>query len=707
MVGMKATWVAALMTVVQLGSAQVAGSHQQAELVVCAEASNLPFSNQREEGFENRLAALLAEELGLQLDYRWMDFGTTLHRHALLERGDCDLMMGVSEGQQGYLTTISYYVSNHVFVYREDAPFEIATLDDPVLRDLRIGVQVPAGGSAGPPLEALATRKLIPNAVHFPPDTDSEQPLANIVEAVVSEVVDVAIAWGPVAGYFAAQQLVDLTIVPVQPMIDPPFQPLSFSIAIGARPGDVALIERLNLALANRWEEVQALLAEAHVPLLPLPPPSTTIGQGATAPNAAKGPHDNLLRIGLVVPKLTGNSTILGTYYTDLLGDAARSGALLAEGEFRLGTGGSLPKVLLASSPNAEVAARAARRLVSDGVEILIGGVGLGQAEALAEVAHEAGALFLNVSTPPIGGALCAATTFHLVPSAAMNLRALFSWFSQDDKDRWYVVYEDSAEGRALATMAAELVAGRRQASGVGQGAGTPVIVGQSGVEPRALNYLQVLRDIAETAPDVVMLLIRPEDQTDFLAQQQVSGPPVAVAAYPHAEGQTRERLANTLTRSQTENLRYRIQYWEPTLGLEDPAPAGAASLNVRFVSRWGRPMDPTAWSAYQAVVIAETVASQLGDDFSVAAAIELLADDTTELGLTKPTLGAESATLTFRPSDHQLLQPLYVVEIDPQGSWSNKVSEQLALAAPVAVVGGAEQVGQESSEAAAAGRCR
>src|SRR5680860_1199251 len=97
--------------------------------------------------------------------------------------------------------------------------------------------------------------------------------------------------------------------------------------------------------------------------------------------------------------------------------------------------------------------------------------------------------------------------------------------------------------------------------------------------------------------------------------------------------------------------------------------------------------MDPRAWSAYQAVVIARAVATRL-EDFNVDAAIELLEADATELGLTKPTLGSGPTVLRFRASDHQLLQPLYVVEIDPQAEWSNRVSGQLALAEPVAVVG-------------------
>src|SRR5690606_14012422 len=492
-----------------------------------------------------------------------------------------------------------YYSSTHVFVYRSDAPFEIATLDDAVLRDLRVGVQMPAGANAGPAVEALAIRDLIGNAVHFAPDPERAQPLAGIVEAVAAGEVDLAIAWGPVAGYFAAQQAEDLRIVPVEPAIDPPFQPLTFSIAIGARPGEEALVDRLNLALADRWDDVQAILDEAHVLRLPQTRPSRSI--------ASEDQTQALVNLGLVTPKLTESSATLGTYYVDLMGEGARLGALLAEGESP-GTGdGRLPKVLLATSPTAEVAARAARRLAkTHDLAALIGGVGPGQVEALSTVAADTGTLFLNVGEVPLDtAARCASDAFHLAVSAERYLHALYDWFSREGGDSWYLVYEDSEQGAALAALASDLLAEPAAAGEPG-----PTLAGSAGMAPRALSYLDVLRDIAVLDPDVVLLLLAPEDQTDFLAQHQVSGEPAAIATYPHLEGQTRERLANIMLRAQNESLRYRVQLWEPTSGMADEltdgpadgAAGGAPPLNSRFAARWGRPMDPTAWTAYAAV---------------------------------------------------------------------------------------------------------
>lgn len=659
-------WALALMLALAVPSTSgQPGPPAPAELVVCAEEANLPFSNERMEGVENRLAALLADELGLAVSYRWLDLSSSLRRYVLLERGDCDLVMAVAEGQEGYLTTIAYYTSPYAFVYSEGSGVEIASLDDPALRELRIGVQVPAGGSAGPAWEALAVRGLVENAVRYAPEPGEDTPLGGVVAAVAAGEVDLGIAWGPVAGYFAARSHVPLVVRPVEPAIDPPFQPLSFAIAMGARPGDDALVESLNLALAARWDEVQALLAEADFPVLAQPRPRTTIA----SPGA-----DEPLRVGVVAPQPTPGSRVNGTYYTDLMGEAVRLGALLAEGEAPGVGDRPLLKVRLASAPNPDAAVRAARRLVAEGAKALVGGVGAGQAEALSAVAAEAGVLFFDVGAVPLQAA-CSPVTFHLGGSPEAYLTALYDWFG-DEGERWFLVHEESEEGTALAGLAEALAASRP--------GGSPTFVGRVGVEPRALNHLAVLETVAAADPDVVLLTLQPEDQVDFLSQQEVMGPAVAVAPYPHLEAQSRERLANMTVRSANRSLRYRVQVWEPTLGVDDEDPRGGDELNARFAARYGRPMDPPAWAAYQAVTLVAAAAERLGT-FTVSSAIELLEGDLAALGMDKPAGGSEPARLAFSAGRHELIQPLYVIEVDPEAEWGRRVSDQLAIARPVA----------------------
>lgn len=245
------------------------------EMRVCAAPDALPFSERSGAGFENRIAQLLADELGARLDYVWVPRARDHVRTMLLHEGDCDLVMGVVSGAPGLLTSLAYYRSGYLFVSRRDRALELRSLDDPALRDFRIGVQV-GGGGVGAGSQALAERGLIDHQVGFAPDPGRSEGLAVLVEAVAAEQVDVAIVWGPVAGFFAERQPVPLDLVPVEPQIGVPFLPLVASVAIGVRPGDDALRDRLDVALAERWNEIQAILADYRVPLLPLPTPVPT-----------------------------------------------------------------------------------------------------------------------------------------------------------------------------------------------------------------------------------------------------------------------------------------------------------------------------------------------------------------------------------------------------------------------------------------------
>ncbi|HVG45621.1 MAG TPA: quinoprotein dehydrogenase-associated putative ABC transporter substrate-binding protein, partial [Longimicrobium sp.] len=197
------------------------------ELRVCADPNNLPFSNARGEGFENRIAELVARDLDARVRYTWWAqrrgfFRNTLRAHA------CDLVPGVPTSFELVLATRPYYRSTYVFVHRADAPFRVRSFDDPVLRRLRVGVQLVGDDYANtPPAHALARRGIIDNVRGYTVYGDYRQdnPPARIIEAVAHGEIDVAVAWGPLAGYFATRQGVPLEIVPVSPQIDLPFLP--------------------------------------------------------------------------------------------------------------------------------------------------------------------------------------------------------------------------------------------------------------------------------------------------------------------------------------------------------------------------------------------------------------------------------------------------------------------------------------------------
>jgi quinoprotein dehydrogenase-associated probable ABC transporter substrate-binding protein len=244
------------------------GAPQTRVLRVCADPNNLPFSNDRGEGFENRLAALVARELGAKVEYTWWAqrrgfFRNTLRAHA------CDLVVGVPTSFELVLATRPYYRSTYVFVHRKDAPFRVRSFDDPVLRGLRVGVQLIGDDYANtPPAHALEARGMVRNVVGFSiyGNYAEPNPPARIVDAVAARKIDVAVVWGPLGGYFARRSRVPLTVVPVSPQIDVPFLPFVFDISMGVRRDDPGLRTEVEEVLQRRRAAVDSILDEYGVP---------------------------------------------------------------------------------------------------------------------------------------------------------------------------------------------------------------------------------------------------------------------------------------------------------------------------------------------------------------------------------------------------------------------------------------------------------
>jgi len=243
-------------------------SPPERELRVCADPNNLPFTNRQLEGFENRLADLLARDLHATVRYTWWPQRRGFIR-STLKAGACDVVLGVPSSFEMALPTRPYYRSTYVFIYRKDRGIAVRSFDDPVLRKLRIGVQmIGDDGNNTPPAHALANRGMIGNVVGYTVYGDYSQPNppARIVEAVAKGDVDVAVVWGPLAGYFAPRQKVPLEIVPVSPQIDMPFLPFVFDISMGVRRGDTKLQAELDGILERRRPEIDALLDRYGVP---------------------------------------------------------------------------------------------------------------------------------------------------------------------------------------------------------------------------------------------------------------------------------------------------------------------------------------------------------------------------------------------------------------------------------------------------------
>lgn len=248
----------------------IALGQTKARFRVCADPDNMPFSNQKTEGFENRIADLLAGDFGAVPSYIWWGQRIGFIRNtmnATLEEGRCEIVIGVPEQYDLVSTTRPYYRSTYVFVYPKGKGLALKTLDDPVLKTLKIGVHLlGADYTNPPPVHELSKRGIVDNVVGFSTFYSESNPPSTLVDAVAAGRVDVAIVWGPIAGYFAKRQRVPLDLIPIPSgKGDLPF---SFNISMGVKRGQTELKAQLERVLDKRRPEIMKILADYGVPMM-------------------------------------------------------------------------------------------------------------------------------------------------------------------------------------------------------------------------------------------------------------------------------------------------------------------------------------------------------------------------------------------------------------------------------------------------------
>ncbi len=259
---------AALFTAVEAravdGGTEIKG---RATLLVCSAPDNLPYSNRAGEGFENKIAELVAAELGIPLTYAWFSqsLGPRFVRDTLNARR-CDLIVGISAAHELLLNTNPYYSSAFALVYRADADFELASLSDKVLKDreLRIGL---IGGA--PPTGLLLENGLITQMVSYRPvtNTGTELPSERILKDVLAGNLDVAVLWGPVAGWLNRRNGSRFKVVPMAADNSDEHR-MVFRITMGVRSGEIQWKRELNKLIRKNQEKINAILAEYNVPLV-------------------------------------------------------------------------------------------------------------------------------------------------------------------------------------------------------------------------------------------------------------------------------------------------------------------------------------------------------------------------------------------------------------------------------------------------------
>jgi mxaJ protein len=250
---------------VRLLLALAAGAFQLAAapvLRVCADPNNLPYSNRAQQGLENRLAGILAADLGMKVQYVWWEQKKNFIEKSL-NAGACDAILGVPANLDSVAATQPYYSSIYVWVQRRHAAPPLSSLFDERLASLKVGVHI-VDDSYAPPAQVLAQNGLARNLVGFSlfGDSPDSNPAAHIIEAVTRGEVDAALVWGPLAGYFAGSQL---ELTPVSP---PRFGmvPFVYDIAVGVRRGDDALRAKLDAAISHQCAAIELLLREFKVP---------------------------------------------------------------------------------------------------------------------------------------------------------------------------------------------------------------------------------------------------------------------------------------------------------------------------------------------------------------------------------------------------------------------------------------------------------
>jgi mxaJ protein len=248
---------------------------------VCADPNNLPFSNDTEQGLENKLAQIIAHELSADLKYVWFSERKNFLKNSL-DAGLCDAVLGVPVDMDDALLTRPYYRSTYVMVTRADRGLKIESLYDSQLKDLRIGLHIVEDDYA-PPGHLLAAQGLSAQIVGYSlyGAYRETNPPARLIDAVAKNEVDLAIVWGPFAGYFAKKAPVHLALQPVSPIR---FQmiPFTYSIGVAVRKGEVALLSAIQQVLDKECQRIGALVKEYDFPSSEEEAPSC-----ATSPSAA------------------------------------------------------------------------------------------------------------------------------------------------------------------------------------------------------------------------------------------------------------------------------------------------------------------------------------------------------------------------------------------------------------------------------------
>ena len=264
--GALTTWLAAP------AAAQRPAPREAGLIRVCADPDNMPSSNDKSEGFENKIAELIAKELNSKLTYVW--YPTRRGYFRIINGMYCDMAVEAPAGLDIAGVTKPYFRSGYVFVTRKGGGLEdIKTLADPRLKRLKIGVNIfTSDAENSPPAMALSHYGVVGNLTGYSTFFSDQARPEDIIKGVEKKDVDLAIAWGPLAGYYAKRSAVPLTLTPLparDSLSDLPFQ---YNMGIAVRRRDKEFRDSLQAVLERKRPEIEAILKQYDVPILPIAP---------------------------------------------------------------------------------------------------------------------------------------------------------------------------------------------------------------------------------------------------------------------------------------------------------------------------------------------------------------------------------------------------------------------------------------------------
>jgi quinoprotein dehydrogenase-associated probable ABC transporter substrate-binding protein len=264
----------------ELGTGNLSPGREVGVLKVCADPDALPASSQKGDGYEIKIAQLIGEAWGWQVKYAWWPVRRGFFSRALNGRY-CDVAITAPTGLDMAGVTRPYFRSSYQIVTRKDRNLKLASLADSAFKHLRIGVHILNSDAENtPPAMALSKYGVVGNLVGFTTFySDIERPEA-IFRALETDSIDVAIVWGPIAGYWVKHARVPLEMRPVaETEVDG--IPFAYSMGMGVRRRDRAFRDSLQTVLDSRREAIQRILDEYGVPQLPLEPPAPPGGKGS------------------------------------------------------------------------------------------------------------------------------------------------------------------------------------------------------------------------------------------------------------------------------------------------------------------------------------------------------------------------------------------------------------------------------------------